>query len=262
MSDPAAIRYVDRFDNGSIRHRGPFLTPVGAPRSNWRIVQPDDDEPYLELTVWHGLNAMHPAGGFSNERTEYITPYDRTPIEGRTFHYGFRVRYPGYRKVNARHMLTQFKVNMREGVNPSPIVGIYLETGQGRNLEKIKVCHAYDYETRKSVCENFLIGEDSEHFPLLPPDEWIALKLSIYVTREDDGWIVIGKNGRTVWNYSGPTNYRNTVFDKFTIRFGLYRDSGPGGAPHEEAVAHFRDFAFSTDEAFVDEILGWARVSG
>ncbi len=248
--------YVDRFDNATIEHHGPFLTPPGAPRSNWQVVQPAGENPYLELTVWHGLNAMHPVNGLSNERSEYITPYDTTAIEGRTFHYGFRVRYPGYRKINSRHMLTQFKVNMRDGVNPSPIVGIYLETGGARHLEKIKVCHAYDYATRKCICENHLIEEDSEHFPLLPPDEWITLKLSIYVSKGDGGWIRISKNGTLVWEYNGPTNYWNTTFEKFTIRFGLYRDSGPEGSPHADAVAHFRDFAFSTDEAFVDEILG------
>lgn len=259
MKGGSDIEYVDTFADGTIRHRGPFLTEANAARSNWEVVRPDNEAPYLKLSVWHGLNAMHPHNGLSNERTEYITPYDTTPIEGRTFHYGFKVRYPGYRKINARHMLTQFKVNMREGVNPSPIVGIYLEGSGARHLEKIKVCHAYDYETRKSRCVNHVIEENSEHYPLLPADEWITLKLSIYVSKNEDGWIKLFKNGQLVWDYSGPTNYRNTVFDKFTIRFGLYRDSGPEGSPHEDAVAHFRDFAFSTNEALVDEILGWEK---
>lgn len=249
------MKYVDRFDNGGVQHRGPFLTPPDAPRSNWEVIRPEGDEPYLKLTVWHELNAMHPLNGIANERTEYTTPYFTTPPEGQTFHYGFHVHYPRYRKISGRHLLTQFKVNMKDGVNPSPLVGIYLEAGGQRNLEKIKVCHEYDYASGKCICENHFIEEGSEHYPLLPPGEWITLKLSTHVSKGEDGWVKIYKNGSLVWDYSGPTNYRNTVFDKFTIRFGLYRDRNINGPRHDDAEAHFRNFAFSTDEALVDHVL-------
>ena len=81
------------------------------------------------------------------------------------------------------------------------------------------------------------------------------MKLSAHISKGADGWVKLYKNGLLVWEYAGPTNYRNTVFDKFTIRFGLYRDRNIDGVRHDDAEARFRNFAFSTDEALVDRIV-------
>ena len=102
-----------------------------------------------------------------------------------------------------------------------------------------------------------LKGYSTELKPPFNKKTWTTYVIGASISREDDGWIQIFQDGKSIYKYSGVTlGWRpQDGYYESVIRIGIYRDRIPG-QPYPDQTLYFDDFAIGSTKGVVVSAMG------
>jgi len=235
-----------------------------AAKGNAQIIKEPGGNSYISLASIPGQLSYHNRGDnrYIKDRVELGTPYSKSNyiLNNRLVWYGFKIKSkePKFKPKAHSITFTQIKQIHKNQKKKSCYNGMFWRMNtQSDGLTWMAVTKENGEKINKTYLPNFI------------NDEWTHIKVGIYFSDSNNGWLkayidselVYEFNGRTVRNIFEnciPVGKNNTYF-----RIGVYRGSDSKlltskKVPDDQRdELHFDDFIVSNNETSVDKALGY-----
>ena len=238
-----------------------------APRKLGRIghVKIEDDNngnSYVSLTSKIGQLSKFNKGQdrYINDRVELGLPPRLAPfkLDNRLLWYGFKVKSPTGKFIPNAHAVTfnQYKqIQKNTGRKKDCFPGMFWRmNAQSDGQTWMAVTNEKNEKVNKKYITTFI------------NENWSRVKVGVYFTESDRGWLRAYVNNELVYSYSGRTIMNRFVsckpkhFENY-LRIGVYRGSDTkklnGKTIHDDQsdTLHFDDFVVTDSSANVDQVL-------
>ena len=258
-------QFYDNFETIKYeRYDTSHLTRKIASAGNAKILTEANGNNYIALASQPGqLSHFNDQKRYLKDRVELGTNglLARYDLEGRTLWYGFNIKSTekNFSPKAEKITITQMKQILTNERDEDCAPGIFWRLNiHGEVTEKpswAAVTNNYDRIVTRSSVPNFIT------------DEWSRVKVGIYFSETQEGWLRAYVNGKQIIDHSGRTVMSETfsnckVADKTNwLRIGLYRGTDRkflknAELPHDQRdELHFDNFIVTDTELKVDAVL-------
>ena len=239
-----------------------------APRSLGRIghikiENENNGNSYVSLTSKIGQLSHFNKGDnrYIKDRVELETPkrFRKFNLNNRILWYGFKIKSPSANfNPNAHSIVfTQYK-QIQKNAQKKDCAELFWRMSTRHNGRTWIVVKNEKGEKTEKYIPNFITNS------------WSKVKVGVYFTESDKGWLRAYINGQLVYSYKGRTvmnRFRSCRPIRFEnhLRIGLYRGSDKkklGGKTikdDQSDTLHFDDFIVTDSSAKVDQVLSDAN---
>ena len=250
-----AIKW-NRYDNS---HAPKKLKKIG----HVKIEKESNGNSYVSLTSKIGQLSKFNRGQdrYIKDRVELglpprIAPFD---LNNRLLWYGFKIKSPTGKFVPNAHSVTfnQYKQIQKNSEKKDCFPGMFWRMNAESNGKTwMAVTNEVGKKINKKTINTFI------------NEKWSRVKIGVYFTQGNHGWLRAYVNDRLVYSYSGRTimnqfqSCKPKRFENY-LRIGVYRGSdtkklnGKKISDDQSDTLHFDDFIVTDSEKHVDIIL-WA----
>ena len=235
-----------------------------AANGNAQIIKEPDGNSYISLASIPGQLSYHNRGDnrYIKDRVELGTPYSKSNyvLNNRLVWYGFKIKSkePKFKPKAHSITFTQIKQIHKNQKKKSCYKGMFWRMNtQSDGLTWMAVTKENGKVINKTYMKNFI------------NDEWNRIKVGIYFSNSNRGWLRAYIDNKLVYEFNGRT-VRN-IFENCTsvgknntyFRIGVYRGSDSKllkskKVPDDQRdELHFDDFIVSNNEASVDKALSY-----
>ena len=253
--DPYDSIKWNRYDNS---HAPRNLGKIG----HVKIEKESDGNSYVSLTSKIGQLSNFNRGQdrYIKDRVELGLPPNKAPfnLDNRLLWYGFKVKSPSGKFIPNAHSVTfnQYKqIQKNAGRKKDCFPGMFWRmNAENTGKTWMAVTNEIGNKINKKTINTFI------------NESWSKVKVGVYFTESEHGWLRAYVNDRLVYSYTGRTimnqfkSCKPKHFENY-LRIGVYRGSdtkklnGKKIVDDQSDTLHFDDFIVTDNSREVDQIL-------
>ena len=252
--------FHDKFESIMWSRYGESHAPRNLGRiGHIKIEKEKNGNSYVSLTSKIGQLSKFNKGDdrYIKDRVELETPkrFRKFNLNNRILWYGFKIKSPSANFNPNAHSITftQYK-QIQKNAQKKDCAELFWRMNTG-----------YDGRTKIAVT-NEKNEKIKKYIPNFITNSWTKVKVGIYFTESDKGWLRAYINGQLVYSYKGRTvmnRFRSCRPQSFKnhLRIGVYRGSdtkklnGKKINEDQSDTLHFDDFVVTDSSAKVDQVL-------